>query len=411
MTQYDLPSPINPLTTSGSTLADVLSGSGKWRDALESLHSGSSRPAYASAGMLWIDDDVATSWKLYVYDGSQDILIATLNLTTGEAESTFAERFGRFNLLRWSAANPQFGTDTVYSTVYDPGAKHLIAVGLGSGAAPGSYSADGISWTAISSGLGGTGAANYASAHAPTLGTQGRTVVAGSYVGSINARYSDDGGVTWTNVASGELNQSTIRGMAWSPDLTLFVAVGTVDGGTGTNSYTSPDGILWNPLSAGLTGTGTLYGVAWGEDRFVIVGSGNAGGFDSFRSTDGVNWSSALSLPGASISYSPKNGRFVAGTFTSGTIQYSTDGVAWTSVTLPSGVTGTILCSAWLSKAAHYIVGSFSGAGLAAISPDGIVWERVQTTLLTGGIAAAAEHDFYERSVIAGAGGELSHTA
>jgi hypothetical protein len=47
-------------------------------DALLSLHKGNSRPAYAEAGTLWLDDS-ATPWRLKVFDGSDDITIGTVN--------------------------------------------------------------------------------------------------------------------------------------------------------------------------------------------------------------------------------------------------------------------------------------------------------------------------------------------
>jgi len=411
MTQYELPAPINPLTTSGSTLADILSGAAKWRDALESLHKGASRPVYAQGGMLWIDDSAATAWKLYVYDGAQDIFIGELDLTTGELVSEFAERFGRFNLLRWTTTNPQFGTDNIFAAIYDPASGNLICVGQGVGPAPGSYSADGITWTAIAAGqLGGTGAANYGLALSPTLGTQGRIVSVGTYTGTVNGRYSDNGGVAWTAIASGQLNQSVLWGAAWSPTLNLFVAVGAPDGVVLTNSYTSSNGIAWSAIPFPVTGQGTLYAAAWCGDRFVIGGNGNAGGQDIFYSTDGVNWTPVVAIATASLAYSPKLGIIVAGTFTSGTIQYSTDGGAnWTSVII-SGITGTISAAAWLPKFSHFIIGSLAGAGQIAISPDGVNWEVVNGSGLTSSVLAAAEHTSLERAIVAGFGGALSHT-
>jgi hypothetical protein len=47
-------------------------------DALLSLHKGNSRPAYAEAGTLWLDDN-STPWVLKLFDGSDDITIGTVN--------------------------------------------------------------------------------------------------------------------------------------------------------------------------------------------------------------------------------------------------------------------------------------------------------------------------------------------
>jgi len=82
MTQFNLDTPINPATKSGTTLADDLSGTSKWRDALHSCHKGSSAPSYAQAGMIWVDDTSDPSWGIYFHDGTDDILVATVNTTT-----------------------------------------------------------------------------------------------------------------------------------------------------------------------------------------------------------------------------------------------------------------------------------------------------------------------------------------
>ena len=81
MAQFDLDTPIDANTKNGTQLADDLSGTGKWRDALHSLHKGSSAPSYIQAGMMWIDDTNAPIWDIYVYDGTDNILVKQLNIT------------------------------------------------------------------------------------------------------------------------------------------------------------------------------------------------------------------------------------------------------------------------------------------------------------------------------------------
>lgn len=70
---------IDPATTSGTDLATLL---GEFRDAQNTLHSGSTRPTYATAGMLWIQDVSATVKRLNVFDGSDDLEIGTYDTTT-----------------------------------------------------------------------------------------------------------------------------------------------------------------------------------------------------------------------------------------------------------------------------------------------------------------------------------------
>jgi hypothetical protein len=67
---------IVPSTKSGSALAADLNA---WRDAVHSGHRGATRPSYVQAGMTWVQEVSGTTWRLYLYDGAQDILMGTFN--------------------------------------------------------------------------------------------------------------------------------------------------------------------------------------------------------------------------------------------------------------------------------------------------------------------------------------------
>lgn len=77
MSQFDFGNLSSPL--SGTEFIDDNLES--WRDALHSLHSGVSRPSYAVAGLMWIDTSV-TPWLLKVFQGSDDIILGTLDSAT-----------------------------------------------------------------------------------------------------------------------------------------------------------------------------------------------------------------------------------------------------------------------------------------------------------------------------------------
>lgn len=70
MTQFDF-GDIEPSTKSGTALAFDLNN---WRDAIHSLHSGSSRPSYADPGLLWLDNSV-WPWSVKMYTGATDLTI------------------------------------------------------------------------------------------------------------------------------------------------------------------------------------------------------------------------------------------------------------------------------------------------------------------------------------------------
>jgi hypothetical protein len=77
MSQYNFGNLVAPLT--GTALIDTHLE--PWRDALHTMHSGSSRPSYAVAGLMWLDT-TTTPWTVKVFDGTDDISIGTINATT-----------------------------------------------------------------------------------------------------------------------------------------------------------------------------------------------------------------------------------------------------------------------------------------------------------------------------------------
>lgn len=79
MSQYDFGNLSSPL--SGTTFFD--SNLEPWRNALHSLHSGSSRPSYVTAGMLWLNT-TTNPWILNLFDGSDDIPAGTFNTSTNQ---------------------------------------------------------------------------------------------------------------------------------------------------------------------------------------------------------------------------------------------------------------------------------------------------------------------------------------
>lgn len=71
---------ISAATTSGTQLATLMNDTG---DALISSHKGGTRPSYAVAGIIWVDD-TNTTWDIKIYDGGADIVIGQVNTTTNE---------------------------------------------------------------------------------------------------------------------------------------------------------------------------------------------------------------------------------------------------------------------------------------------------------------------------------------
>ena len=79
MTQYKF-NDINPDVETGTTLASSLNS---WKAAVESGHSGSSRPVYIRAGMSWVNTS-SNPWKCYLFDGTDDVLVGLLDYSSNK---------------------------------------------------------------------------------------------------------------------------------------------------------------------------------------------------------------------------------------------------------------------------------------------------------------------------------------
>lgn len=121
MTQFALN--IDPSSVGGTALAQALN---VWEDAVVSNHKGGARPAYAQAGMLWVND-TASPWILNLYTGSIDVPVATVNPSTGEtAQIVFARglvgqvaHFARSTPpAGWLKANGALVSRTAYADLY-----------------------------------------------------------------------------------------------------------------------------------------------------------------------------------------------------------------------------------------------------------------------------------------------------
>jgi hypothetical protein len=111
-------------------------------------------------------------------------------------------------------------------------------------------------------------------------------------VGAAGTILTSADGVSWTSVSSG--NSADLRAVGYgindtTTGTTLFVAVGSA----GT-VLTSSDAITWSAQT--LPGVGNLNAVLYGS-QFVTAGSGGA----IFTSTNGVTWTAATTGSSAEI--------------------------------------------------------------------------------------------------------------
>lgn len=62
-------------------------------DAINTSHSGNSRPSYAQAGLMWLNT-TTTPWILNMFDGTDDIPLGTINATTNQFVPSNIQRWG-----------------------------------------------------------------------------------------------------------------------------------------------------------------------------------------------------------------------------------------------------------------------------------------------------------------------------
>ena len=228
------------------------------------------------------------------------------------------------------------------------------------------------------------------------------TYVAVGYFGGEKVLYSTDG-VTWTGVtvednywsnvqflnglfvatASGGTNNDRIMtspdGINWTaytvPDNNWFgltfgegVYVVVSDSPTGTdNLLTSTDAVTWTPQTVA---NNVWSSVAYGNGIFIALASG--GTYRTMTSPDGINWTQNTTLwpdhDYSDIAFG--NGIFVALVSNQNYVRTTTDGVNWTSRTIPQSSDWNDITFA----NGLFVAVSYDGTNRIMTSPDGINW-------------------------------------
>lgn len=172
---------MNPNTESGTQLATDLNN---YRNARDTKNSGTSRPGYAVAGMEWMNTSGAT-YPVYLFDGTNDVLLGTLNPTTHVYVPSLATL-------------PDGGAMTA--------SKNQFVANVGLGGAPSAWPS---SWSAFQLGTNGPGfLATYNGVVGDVIlgsnfyqnGSSQNTYVANGYASSFS-QYQ--GAFTWQTAASG----------------------------------------------------------------------------------------------------------------------------------------------------------------------------------------------------------------
>jgi hypothetical protein len=225
-----------------------------------------------------------------------------------------------------TVTNSTFGTDSILAIAYGNG--KFVAGGDGGKMA---YSADGITWTAVSD----SAFASDNFIHAIAWGNN--KFVAGGTNGKM--AYSADG-ITWTAVKpiSGSATKF-INAITWGNNK-FVVAVGDYGG----MAY-SFDGITWTAVTNITFIHGSITAIAWGNDKFVAVGSSQMA-----YSSDGITWTAVSDSVFAddwinAIAWG--NNKFVTRMIFYSGMAYSADGITWTAVSDSAFAYDRISAIAW----------------------------------------------------------------
>lgn len=217
---------------------------------------------------------------------------------------------------------------------------------------------------------------------------------------SYSAIATSPDGITWTDQSSAApAFGPQVRGVAWSPSLGLFAAVGDVWSGSGGLQFdplilSSSDGTAWADRTPSIGNGDPLYDVAWSPDlgMFVAVGSTFWG---PYTSTDGATWTEpgAVAWPGWAqtwfgVCWSSDLGMFAA-VGTGGSLATSSDGATWSTST-PFGST-QMNDIAWSSALGLFVAGGLAGA--LYTSPDGSTWTSHTSGFGANSVNAVAELD------------------
>ena len=166
------------------------------------------------------------------------------------------------------------------------------------------------------------------------------------------------------------------NGVAWSPQLGLFVVVGSA---TPYIAW-STDGKIWVQAP---TVVGTSWnGVAWSPQLALFVAVGFAASSYQAYSPDGKTWTLAVTPVGGnwnSVAWSPQLGLFAATASVGGGIIYSADGKNWFGATINGGTSWNSV--AWSPQLGLFVAVGGGATNYQGYSLDGKIWNSVPTPL------------------------------
>ena len=181
---------------------------------------------------------------------------------------------------------------------------------------------------------------------------------------SLNPLSSGEEAVkTWNGQTSG----SSWRGICWSPELRIFVAIAS----NGTRVMNSSDGINWITYAG--AENNTWWCVCWSPELMLFVAVGENGVFRVMTSPNGKDWTgrSVGSYSLFSVCWSAQLGLFVASGYNLNRIVTSKNGFDW-NISVTAATTGNFYSICWSPELRLFV--AIGNRTHLLTSSDGIVW-------------------------------------
>jgi len=294
--------------------------------------------SYEDGGDWQIQHAASTAdWTALVYGGDQFIAVAE------NSSSAQISPDGE----TWTLVDLGYSKDWESITY---GAGRYVAIGSSGASDNVAYSSNGIDWTISDLPENQMWDVAYGDGRFVAVGSNGKSA-------------HSDNGISWSVADDGTGN--TWRGVTYSPDLELFVAVAST--GTGNRVKVSTDGVVWSVGTS--PADNNWQSVTWGDGLLVAVASSGTGN-RVMTSPDGLAWTlrtSANDYTWNDVHYA--DGLYVAVgavSLTNDGVMTSADGITWVAET------PAIYERDWQSVA-------FGNGTWVAVANNGVNDQRVMT--------------------------------